>query len=430
MTTVLVAQLDLDHFPQGTELKDVLDVAAVTTKRAEYDDVWISIFTTKSVQQKLNSLCDQLNVKLSNALLSSKFVNADQGISLLGGAIAYSYDHDKLVIYNCNKDEIVSEFDFSDAASRQDGAFARFRRLDAVHRERNLSQIIDQLEGLLATSEAASSSAADTLRWLARPLVNYMKTYKALLLTLVPEKPFGAKYGEYDALRRFNFSGDVDRLIYMETKLQGELSKLDFVRSSKGFFHFGTNSMSVLRRRHFPENISREEMSAILGWWSSYYIAAGREFARLSFNSVAILHFCRAFETYVLSYLWSRGHVMVGESSQFVLTSGKDLGLLGLWETIGEEAPGFKKQFRDRFHKMRRCRNANLMIHGFHVPDASMVTKVGTLVNEMVTEWENRLTRRSRLIRGPLFPIFRYETWDGNLGRTLATAIVDRSRAP
>ena len=249
-----------------------------------------------------------------------------------------------------------------------------------------------------------------------------------MLLAPAPERSLGTQTGEYDALKRFTFTSEMARLTHLEGELQSELSELDFVRSSIDFFRFGANSMGALGR--LRGRTRREALSAILGWWTSYYVAAAKEFASLGLNTAALLHFCRAFETYVLAYLWRHGGVALDSSSnRFVLDSGREPGLANLWDAIWNEAPDFARQFNARFHRARLYRNANFLIHGFSVPDADSVSKVRSFVNDMISAWDSRLPRDSRIIRGRIGPFFRGLVSAGDLGSKLAAAIVVRSRA-
>ena len=428
MTALLVAQLDLDHFPPNTTLQDVLDVSSVTTKNWKRSDVWISLFSVRKAPHTLGRICGELGVDQDKVLLSSKSVNAQEGSKLLGEAIAYSNAYATLVLYDCNEDATLAEVDFAKKNVSEGSAFARFGLLDSAHRSVDLATMAKQLEALVETSQSASSSAGETLRFLARPLARYIRTYRAVLLALAPEQSLGAQTGEYDALNRFVFTSEMARLIHLEAELQGELSELDFVRASIDFFRFGANSMGALGKLH--GHTLREALCATLGWWTSYYMSAAKEFTSLGLNSTALLYFCRAFETYVLAYLWRSGGVELDSSSKgFVLKSGKEPGLASLWDAIRTEAPEFTKRFHARFHRARLYRNANLLVHGFSVPDADSLSKVKSFVEDMIREWDGRLSRESRIIRGRIKPFFRGLASTGGLGRKLATAIVARSQA-
>ena len=146
MTTLLVAQLDLDHLPQDTTLQDVLDVSSVTTINWTRGDVWLSVFSARVAPQALERICGELRVDLDKTLVSSKSVNAREGSTLLGEAIAYSNDHDKLVLYDCNKDATLPEMDFAKENVGTDSAFVRFGLLDSAHRSFELARMAMQLE--------------------------------------------------------------------------------------------------------------------------------------------------------------------------------------------------------------------------------------------------------------------------------------------
>lgn len=428
MTTLFVIQLDLDHLPSGTTLQDVIDVSNIATNDWPRDDLWISAFSTRVSPQKLQEVSSKLAVDANNILLSSKSVNAQAGSELIADAIAYSKQYDNLVLYDCNRDVVLIERDFTGTGLRTNSAYMHFRMLDHEHRNIDLAAMANRLEELVTASETASSSAGETLRFLARPLARYIRTYRTMLLKLAPDKSVGSNSGEYDALRNFTFTDEMARLIYLQGELKSELRELDFVRSTLDFFQFGANSMDALGR--LDRHPLREGLSATLGWWTSYYFAAGKEFANLGLNSNALLNFCRAFETYILAHLWRRGGVELDWSSNcFVLEAGKEPGMASLWHAIRDEEPDIVRRFSNRFHATKRRRNANVLVHGFHFPDAASVATVQSFVKEFIGAWDGSLSRGSRIIRGRIARFFRGLESDGGLGKTLASAIVRRSRA-
>ena len=202
---------------------------------------------------------------------------------------------------------------------------------------------------------------------------------------------------------------------------------MDIVHASAAFFKFGANSMGALGG--LRGRTRREALAAILAWWSAFYMAGANESRRMGLNSAAVLQLCRSLETYMLAYLWRRGGMSLDESNgRFVLDGGGEIGLANLWRVMGAENPGVAERFRERFHQLRRSRNANLLIHGFNIPDGSVVLRARSFVMDVVDAWEKGLYRDSKMILGPVRPIYRGVS-GGTLGKILAKALVERNRA-
>ena len=414
--------------PDGVTVQDLLELSSETTKKAAYDEVWLSIFARRLDLATLERCCRGLGVPKDRALSGSRTANANEGSLLLGHSIAYSKRHDGLVLYNCNTDESFGEESFAEDGAKEAGAFGSYARLDQTDGEQGWEPIVDELDQLMAVSEKRNSSTAETLRLLVRPLVGYLRTYRRMLLRLTPDLPVGARPGELNALRRFVLSKEMGRLAALRDALEEEVKELDIVRTSMAFFQFGADSMGALARMR--GRTRREGLSATLAWWAAYYLAAAREYTKMGLHSNALLHLCRAFETYVLAYLWRRGGVDVDErSGRFVLSGGEDPGMANLWRVMRQEAPDVARRFGDRFYRVKDSRNANLLIHGFNIPDASVVSAARKLVMELIGSWEGRLAGDAKVMRGRVVPMYRGGVRGPTIGRTLAAAVVARSRA-
>ena len=195
MTTVLVAHLDLDHVPAGATVEEVLEISSITTRSEDYDDVWLSLFARRVERVALEQCCSTLGVGEERTLSGSKFVNARGGSTLLGHAIAYANAHRRLVLYDCNDDEVFGESSFRGGAGGSRNAFGSLGRLDAAHKEGDWAVVVRELEQLVEASEEENSSAGEALRHLARPLARYLKTYRRMLQGLTLESRGQPKIG-------------------------------------------------------------------------------------------------------------------------------------------------------------------------------------------------------------------------------------------
>ena len=421
MTTLLVAQLKIDSSDDSVSLDELLELLALQTTSTKFDEAWITLFCTRLSTRTRDKICQSLRVPSRRLLCFARPLDAKLGSRLLASAIAFLGGHQTVVLYDGNSDLPFGTLmpHSTNLKLQENGVFGYLHQLDDLHRRDRFSDIVTCLDHLLSGLEDERSSPGLALQQLLRPITRFIRTLNALLL-FPPQCDGGPNEGRYDSLSLVDFSVDVDRLTEIHSQLHDHFAAIDFVEPSANFFRYGSRALGVLRTAH-PSRF-RDVFPNVLSWWYAYHLATSKELSNLGHFSSSLLHLTRAFETYVLAYLWRLGQIQVrGFFHRLYLSDGSSPGLDTLQRALERTVlqSGMEPLYAD-LEKLRHLRNGSLLVHGFHMPNEETVRHARATVKGIVSCVEQQLPVGVELLRGAIGIFSKGENRRGDMGRVIA----------
>ena len=425
MTTLLVAQLKVDSSDSSASLDDLLELLSLQTTDTKFDEAWVTVCCSRLTMRTRQRICESLHIPGQRLLWIAKPLDAEVGSRLLASAIAFLGRHKRVALYDGNADLafgnlIPNSANFNLAAN---GIFGYLHQLDDFHRLDRLTDILTCLDRLLSGLRDTRSSPSRTLEQLIRPMARFIRTLDGLLLR-PPPSDGTPNLGRYESLTQVDFSVDVARLNEIYGTLHRRLAVLDFVESSTNFFRYGARALGALRTA--PRSRFRDVFPKVLAWWHAYHLAASKELSNLGYSSSALLHVTRAFETYVLAYLWRLDLVKVkGALQRFYLSDGTEPGLDTLQRALWRVVPLVGKELLYMgLEDLRLSRNSNLLVHGFHLPSEGSVRRARLSVKGIVSHAEEQLPSGVEILRGAIGAFWHGERRCGDMGKAVATILL------
>ena len=425
MTTIVVAMLRVDEGLDEESIEE-LALAELLIQELDYDDLWVAVLARRLIADDRSRISEKLCVVSENICVSPRLYGAHEGTVLLGNAIAFLGGHDRLILFDCDSGETTEEYDLT-SNSQGSTLYRKLALLEDAHGRKMISDSVRYLDAILDDADGETNFMNHVIRRYVLSVARFMKTFQSILTTLPRNTGKDARIDDFRSLLRVDLALGAARLREMRREFPERMHEMEFAKAIVAFIGFGQRAMRALRVQTI--DLGEEIFAVSFGWLSVYFLAAGREAVCCGQINSGLLHLNRSFELYLLAYL-ARAGFLEWRGNRLVLDDGNDPTSLNLWRRFSDVA---SKEFifsvETGIASLRKLRNANILIHGFHVPDESEVAQARSHVKGVMANWEKSLENHARLIRGPIEAFFKGEKWNDNLAMSIALCIIDHVRA-
>ena len=426
MTTSLVARLSLDGDEPYHSLDDLLELLALHANKPDFQEVWVLVYCTRLTPFTQGRICEFLRIPNDRLLSVSKPLDSNRGARLLASAIAFLGTHQRVVLHDANTDTSFDEIvpQMAEKTLSNNNVYGNLHHLEGCHRHYRLSDMLASLDSLMVELARERSSPAVLLSKLLRPFTRFVRTLNFLILSPSPCS-VPPKAGHYDSLSLVDFSAEVSRLSYLHGELDDRFAALEFVTRAANFFSYGSQVHSAIRTaRNRAGRLGI--LPNVLAWWYAFNLYASRELSNLGHYSIALLHLVRAFESYALAYLGQRRFLMFsGMHQRLYLTNGAEPNFTTLKQALMSISPSSSTTQLDAdLEDLRQCRNGNLLVHGYHIPDKHVIVRMRNSIKGIVSHLEKSLPPSGKLLRGVVGDFSSGERLHDDLGRIIAEAFL------
>lgn len=405
-----------------------LEFAKLVVQDLEVDDIWVVICSEKRLAKFYNLISRRLDIDLGKICVAPALYGWQAGVTLLGNAIAYAHNHDQLLVVDASNGETLKNIDL-----RIDTKNAMLHRslslMELDYSDKKIASIVKILDDILGPTILEPTFMSQVIRDGIIDLSRFMKTYQKLLSFLGHKNNFkGSISHDFESLIRIDVKNNAIRLQAMLNELPPEFRRMQFAEPVSKFFGIGNRIISTLQKSR--RGAQRDHLVSFFTWLSTYFLATAKEAFWCNQHNNALLCLDRAFELYLLAFLY-RNNYVVRQGGDFLLRDGKKVGPKALWDVlIYEYREPQHQQYANntnrKFENLRKFRNSNLLIHGFHIPNDDQIEQIRSWVKEAIINWEKCINGEDRLIVGHIQAFFSGEKWNDHLSKQIAHSIIDK----